>query len=117
MVKQTKSYCIAQGIPFDILINHYGKEYKKEYICVTDSLCCTTEIYNIVNQLYFNKINRSKKGENATKMCVAILSIIEKNLYIQKLPTAGWISELWYTHTMKYCRGVKMNCGSFYQYE
>ena len=27
------------------------------YICITDSLCCTAEINNIVNQLHFNKIN------------------------------------------------------------
>ena len=27
------------------------------YICITESLCCTAEIkYNIVDQLYFNKI-------------------------------------------------------------
>ena len=25
------------------VINHNGKEYEKEYICVTESLCCTTE--------------------------------------------------------------------------
>ena len=24
------------------------------YICVTESLCCTSETNNIVNQLYFN---------------------------------------------------------------
>ena len=25
-------------------INHNGKEYKKEYICIIVSLCCTAEI-------------------------------------------------------------------------
>ena len=39
------------------VINHNGKEYEKEYICITESLCCTAEIkHNIVIQLYFNKI-------------------------------------------------------------
>ena len=32
------------------------KNLKKNiYICVTESLCCTPETNNIVNQLYFNK--------------------------------------------------------------
>ena len=35
----------------------YGKVYEKEYICITESFCCTAKIkHNIVNQLYFNKI-------------------------------------------------------------
>ena len=25
-------------------INHNGKEYEKEYICITEPLCCTAEI-------------------------------------------------------------------------
>ena len=32
-------------------INHNGKECKKEYIDITESLCCTEETNNIVNQL------------------------------------------------------------------
>ena len=27
-----------------LVINHNGKEYKKEYICITESICCTAEI-------------------------------------------------------------------------
>jgi len=27
-----------------LLINHNGNEYKKEYVSVTESLCCTAEI-------------------------------------------------------------------------
>ena len=35
---------------------------KKEYICITESLCCTAEVkHNIVNQLYFNKIKKINK--------------------------------------------------------
>ena len=26
------------------MINHNGKGYEKEYICITESLCCTAEI-------------------------------------------------------------------------
>ena len=26
------------------MINHNGKEYEKEYICITEPLCCTAEI-------------------------------------------------------------------------
>ena len=26
------------------VINHNGKEYEKEYMCITESLCCTAEI-------------------------------------------------------------------------
>ena len=26
------------------VINHNGKKYEKEYICITKSLCCTAEI-------------------------------------------------------------------------
>ena len=29
------------------LINHNGKEYEKEYICITESLCCIAEINTI----------------------------------------------------------------------
>ena len=37
--------------------NENEKEYKKEYICITESLSCTEEIkHSIVNQLYLNKI-------------------------------------------------------------
>ena len=37
------------------MINHNGKEYKKkECKYITESLCCTAVINNIVNQLYFN---------------------------------------------------------------
>ena len=25
------------------IINHNGKEYEKEYVCITESLCCTAE--------------------------------------------------------------------------
>ena len=36
------------------MISHNGNEYfKKECICITESLCYTAEI-NIINQLYFN---------------------------------------------------------------
>ena len=54
------------------VINHNGKGDEKEYIIysyiyictklnmyITESLCCIAEI-NIVNQLYFNKINFKK---------------------------------------------------------
>ena len=33
---------------------------KNVYICVTESLCCSADI-NIVNQLYFRKINPNRK--------------------------------------------------------
>ena len=33
------------------VINHNGKQYEKEYIEITESLCCTAEIkHNIVNK-------------------------------------------------------------------
>ena len=35
------------------VINHKGKEYEKEYICITKLLCCIAET---ANQLYFRKI-------------------------------------------------------------
>ena len=44
------------------------KEYEKEYICITESLCCTVEI-NIVNQLYVNKINKLKKSSWEAGWC------------------------------------------------
>ena len=37
------------------MLNHNGKNMKKN-ICLTESLCCTAEIkHNIVNQLYFSR--------------------------------------------------------------
>ena len=30
------------------VINHSGKEYEKEYICITESLCCIPEINTIL---------------------------------------------------------------------
>lgn len=36
------------------VINHIGKEYKKECMCITELFCCTAEI-NIVNQLLGEK--------------------------------------------------------------
>ena len=38
------SYCVAQETIFNILINHDGKEYEKEYIRITESLCYTAKI-------------------------------------------------------------------------
>ena len=38
-------------------INYNGKEYKKVYIYIYESLYCTTEINNTVNQLHFSKKN------------------------------------------------------------
>ena len=32
------------------VINHNGKEREKEYMCVTELLCCTT----VINTLWFN---------------------------------------------------------------
>lgn len=43
--------------------NHREKDILKEYICITGSLCCTTEI-NTVNQLYFSSKNK-KSGRGA----------------------------------------------------
>ena len=39
------------------VINHSGKEYEKEYIYNRITLLYTRNKLNIVNQLYFNKIN------------------------------------------------------------
>ena len=47
------------------MINHYGKEYlkKRMYMCITESLCCTTGV-NLVKHLYFNKNNKLRKIKN-----------------------------------------------------
>ena len=38
------------------IINHNGKILQKTvYMCITESLGCKADWYNIVNQLYFNK--------------------------------------------------------------
>ena len=44
------------------VINHKEKEYEKEYI--SESLCCTAEINNIVIQLYFNTIFKKRVYDN-----------------------------------------------------
>ena len=69
------------------VINHNGKEYEKEYTCITESLCCTAEI-TIVNQLHFNKINLKKKPK-----CISehILSIKAKVIHIlNNLPLSSY---------------------------
>lgn len=46
------------------------KTLKKDvYVCVTESLCCTTEI-NTVHQLYFIKIKLKKKKKRTMNDCV-----------------------------------------------
>ena len=49
------------------IVNHKGKELKKECVCVcvciTESVCCRAKINTSVNQLYFNKINLKGKQE------------------------------------------------------
>ena len=40
---------------------------KNVCMCITESTCCTAEINNIVNQLYFNKINLKKEFEGFLK--------------------------------------------------
>ena len=45
------------------VINYNGKNMKKNVcvcvcVCVTESLCCATEINNIINQLCFNKLKK-----------------------------------------------------------
>ena len=37
------------------MISHKGKGHKKKNVYITESLCCTAVINNIVNQLYFSK--------------------------------------------------------------
>ena len=44
------------------VINHNGKEYEKEYICIIESLCCTAETNT---KLYVNYT--SIKNENKNK--------------------------------------------------
>ena len=34
---------------------YMGEESKKEWICITDPLCCIAETNTFVNQLYSNK--------------------------------------------------------------
>ena len=52
------------------VINLNGKEYEKEYICITESLYCKADIkYNIVNQLYFNKIFKKKRDNKKQNKC------------------------------------------------
>ena len=44
------------------MISHDKKEYEKEYICITESSCCITEMkYKMVDQLYSNKIKKKKQ--------------------------------------------------------
>ena len=53
----TRSYCLAQGISQYPVINHQGKNMKKdECVCITESLCYVAEI-NTTLQI----INTSKK--------------------------------------------------------
>ena len=44
------------------VINHNGKEYEKEYVCITESHYCIAEI-NTVNQLRFNKTEKIKSAD------------------------------------------------------
>ena len=45
---------------------------KDVYVCVTESLCCTTEI-NTVHQLYFIKIKlKKKKKKNCERLCLVL---------------------------------------------
>ena len=45
MNKQIKVILYSTGnyIQYSVT-NHNGKEYEKEYICITESLCCSEEI-------------------------------------------------------------------------
>ena len=50
------------------MINHNGKDFKKERVCVCDihiidSLCCTAEI-NTENQLYLKKVPHNHRLNN-----------------------------------------------------
>ena len=36
-------YSTGNHIQYPV-INHNGKQYEKEYICITESVCCTAEI-------------------------------------------------------------------------
>ena len=49
------------------VLNHNGKEYKKEYIYVYNrvTLLYSRDWHNIVNQLYVNKLKKTSKGDIA----------------------------------------------------
>ena len=67
------------------LINHNRKGYKKEYIYIykTVSLCCIAEIkYNIINQLYFNKIITTKNTKWTPSPKTAATRNGEKNEHV-----------------------------------
>ena len=56
------------------IINHNGKNFKKNvYICITESLCYIAE-NNIVNQLYFNKKKKVK--------CHLFFSLLNPGAYL-----------------------------------
>ena len=52
--RMDKQQGIAQGIIFNI-IKHNGKEYEKDYTCITELLCCTAEI-NTTLQIKYTSI-------------------------------------------------------------
>ena len=60
-ISKVQLYSVGNYIQYP-LINHDGKEYEKEYICITESPYCTEEMkYDIANQLYFSKVLKIKK--------------------------------------------------------
>ena len=64
----------------NIYIYTYIYIYIRIYICITESLCCITEIkHNIGNQLYFNKIFLKKNQYylRPAKHCARYLTFID----------------------------------------
>ena len=67
--KQTFFY-IKENYTQYFVIMYKGKESKKIhiYVYITESLCCTPETNNIVNQLYLNKKLNKKVLEKINKI-------------------------------------------------
>ena len=75
--------------------NLCGKKIYKRMdmnICTTESLCCTAEIHNLANQLYFNKTfkimkrqTKKNRTENKKEVLLKVDKIRNGNLQILKV--------------------------------
>ena len=55
-------YSTENSPQYSVMV-YVGKESEKEWMCITQSLCCTAEITKAmyVNQLYFNKTLKNER--------------------------------------------------------
>ena len=80
--KKVLLYSTGNDIQYPVR-NHNGKEYDKEYLCITESLCCIAEIHTTLS-INYTSIKKKK----------LVVPIVAQQKQIQLVTMRSWVQSL-----------------------